>query len=383
MLSTSNFAANRANLTVLIVMPLAEQRGGAELSLRHLIEHGRGRGVDWILVFLEDGPSVREFRRLGVKVHLFEAGRLRQPHRTILTVARIARVARSERATLILGWMTKGHLYGSAAALIARTPAIWYEHGTLKPGDRFARLATVFPTRAVITVSRASARAQAAIAPVRRARMVYPGAEVDRFAVEKLATPAHLRSQLGLPAAGPVIGIVGRLQRWKGVHVLLDAFAELRTSHERAHCLVVGGPHELEPDYPAELNRQVASLGLGPAVTFAGLQANVAEWMQAMDVIVHASDGEPFGIVVIEAMALGKPVIAGSEGGPAEIITHGVDGLLVPYGDSVALARALRRYLDDPQFARRVGVAARRRASDFSARQYAENLIDTVQELAG
>jgi glycosyltransferase involved in cell wall biosynthesis len=97
--------------------------------------------------------------------------------------------------------------------------------------------------------------------------------------------------------------------------------------------------------------------------------------------VVHASDGEPFGIVVIEAMALGKPVIAGSEGGPREILTDGVDGLLVAYGDADALAAAVRVYLDDPEFARVVGAAARRRAAEFSAARYADNVIAALHEL--
>ena len=86
-----------------------------------------------------------------------------------------------------------------------------------------------------------------------------------------------------------------------------------------------------------------------------------------MDIIVHASDREPFGIVVIEAMALGKPVVAGAAGGPAEVITPGVDGLLAPFGDAPALAQALLRYLDDPALAARCAQGAALRARDFSA----------------
>jgi glycosyltransferase involved in cell wall biosynthesis len=211
---------------------------------------------------------------------------------------------------------------------------------------------------------------------------VYPGAEVDRFDPDRLMPPAAARARLGLPAAGPIIGIVSRLQRWKGIHVVIDAMDLLRRTHSTAHCIVVGGRHALEPHYEDDLERQIASLGLTEQVTLVGLQANVPEWMQAMDVIVHASDQEPFGIVVIEAMALGKPVIAGSGGGPAEIITDGVDGLLVPYGDVIAMAGALRRFLDDPSFAAQVGAAARERASEFSDRRYAENLIATLKELS-
>jgi glycosyltransferase involved in cell wall biosynthesis len=100
-----------------------------------------------------------------------------------------------------------------------------------------------------------------------------------------------------------------------------------------------------------------------------------------MDIVVHASHDEPFGIVVIEAMALGKPVIAGSQGGPREIVTDGVDGLLVRYGDPVALGAALGRCLDDPDFAVALGTAARQRAAAFSAPRYARDVVNALRDL--
>jgi glycosyltransferase involved in cell wall biosynthesis len=97
-----------------------------------------------------------------------------------------------------------------------------------------------------------------------------------------------------------------------------------------------------------------------------------------MDVFVHASDQEPFGIVIIEAMALGKPVIAGNAGGPTEIITDGVNGLLTAYDDAEALTAAILRYLDDQEFAQSAGIAARQRALQFSTQRYAQNFINTI-----
>jgi glycosyltransferase involved in cell wall biosynthesis len=144
--------------------------------------------------------------------------------------------------------------------------------------------------------------------------------------------------------------------------------------------VIVGAPHETEPAYAIELRAQTAALGLDDVVTFAGFQSNVPEWMQAMDVFVHASEHEPFGIVVIEAMALGKPVIAGSEGGPSEVITDGENGLLVPFGDAGSLAKAIVRYLDDHAFASRLGAAARARAAVFDDRTYAANVIAALRE---
>ena len=100
-----------------------------------------------------------------------------------------------------------------------------------------------------------------------------------------------------------------------------------------------------------------------------------------MDVVVHASDREPFGIVILEAMALGKPVVAGADGGPREIVSDGVDGLLAPFGDADALAHAVLRYLGDPQFPRAAGAAARAKATRFGVERFAEEVAHAVAEL--
>ena len=362
-------------MKIAIIMSLAEQRGGGELMLLHLIQHGRGAGVDWLVIFLEDGPMVEQVRALGAEVRVIVSGRLREIFRYAATVRCLAALMRREQVSLVLGWMNQGQLYGSPAARLAGVTAVWYQLGIpLVPGWG-DRMATRLPAAGILTCSQAGAKAQSAIAPSRPLRVVYPGVELDRFDPSCLPAPADMRRTLGMPVSGPLIGIVGRLQHWKGMHVLIAAMPEILATHPDAHCVIVGGPHAPEPEYPASLTAQISTLGLETKVTMVGLQPNVPEWMQAMDVIVHASDHEPFGIVVIEAMALGKPTIAGNTAGPTEIITDGVDGLLTPFEDAPALAHAVKRYLGDPAFAAQLGVAGRERAQEFSTARYAEAVI--------
>ena len=241
------------------------------------------------------------------------------------------------------------------------------------------RLATLIPSRAIITLSKDGKEAQSRIFPHRPTPLVYPGVELNRFDPTILPSPTEARRKLGLPEHGAIIGIVGRLQRWKGMHVLVEAMPQILQKHPDAHCVVIGGKHAFEPDYEDFVKTQIADLGLQEKVIMAGLQQNVPEWVQAMDVFVHASDKEPFGIVIIEAMALGKPVIAGYAGGPTEIITDGAEGLLTPYGNADALANAVIRYLDDSEFASQMAIAARKRALEFSTRRYAENFVSTLR----
>ena len=366
----------------LIVMPLGVALGGGEQMLRQLLRRGRGDGIEWIVVFLRPGPMVEEARALGIEVHLLEAGRFRNVIRRLSAIRGIARLAREQAVDFCFGWMVAGQITAGLAALIARVPCVWYQVGTPRP-DWLDRMATALPARGVLVLSRAGEIAQRRLWPHRVVRLVYPGTPLDAHDAMRCIPPIALRAKLMLPPAGPLVGIVGRLQRWKGMHVFLDAVAILRRARPDLHAVIVGGPHETEPGYGDELRTQARVLGLGAAVTFAGFQSNATEWMQAMDVVVHAADDEPFGIVVIEAMALGKPVVAGSGGGPAEIVTHGRDGLLAPYGDAAALAAAIEQYLADPGFGARAGAAARARAQQFSDVAYARNVVTALREVIG
>ncbi|NEU79166.1 glycosyltransferase family 4 protein [Nostoc sp. UIC 10630] len=366
-------------MKAIIVMPLAEQRGGGEMMLWDLVQQGRNAGVEWLVIFLEHGPMVEQVKSLGIDARVVESGRLRQIHRFIGAVFQIAAIARRERADIIVNWMWITHISGGLAAMLAGLPAVWYQLEVPSDKTWLVRLATLIPARAIITLSQDGKQAQAEIWPHRPTPLVYPGVALDRFEPDALPTPEEARRKLGLPLHGPLIGIVGRLQRWKGMHILVQAMPKILEKYPDAHCVVVGGKHDLEPDYEGFLKAEITNLGLKEQVIMAGLQRNIPEWVQAMDVFVHASDKEPFGIVIIEAMALGKPVIAGDAGGPTEIITDGMNGLLTPYGDADKLAIAILRYLDEQEFARSAGIAARQRALDFSTQNYAQNFISAIR----
>ncbi len=367
-------------MRIVVVMPLGRQLGGGELMLTQLLRQPHDPAVAFTVIFLRDGPMVAEARAHGHDVRVVEAGRFRHLRQRWAAVRAIVAIAREVHADALLAWMVAAQLMVGMASWLSGIPAVWYQVG-LPQGDLLDRIATMLPARGVIVLSQAGAAAQQALRPRRPQRLVYPGVSLAAFDATLLPPPPAMRAALGVPPQGPLIGIVGRLQRWKGMHVVIAAMPEVLRAHPDAHLLVVGGAHETEPEYARELAAQIAQLGLGAQVTLAGFQRDIPRWMQAMDVVVHASDREPFGIVVIEAMALGKPVVAGSLGGPAEVITDGVDGLLAPYGDSAALARAITRFLDDPILAASCGTRAVARARAFDEPRYARAVVHAVQEL--
>lgn len=368
-------------MKTMIVMPLAEQKGGGELMLLDLMKHGRDCGVEWLVVFLSEGPMVKQLESWGIRTKVILSGHLSEVNLFIATVSRITAIARQEQPDLILAWMWKAHLYSGLAAMLAGIPALWYQLENPRSRQLLKKIATILPAKGVVTLSAAGQKAQKQIWPHRPTHLVYPGVALERFDPSRLPSPMKSRRKLGLPLDGPLIGIVGRLQRWKGIHVVIEAMPKILKEHSNAHCAIIGGQHELELDYLDFLKDKIVTLGIKKHVTLAGLQRNVPEWMQAMDIFIHASHNEPFGIVIIEAMALGKPVIASDSGGPTEIITNGVNGLLSPYEDANALASKVLAYLERPEWAKSIGLAAQKRAHEFSTDSYAQNFINLVCNL--
>ena len=140
-----------------------------------------------------------------------------------------------------------------------------------------------------------------------------------------------------------------------------------------------------EEAYEQRLRELAGELGIAEQVEFRGFREDVGAELAAMDVAVHCSVvPEPFGQVVVQAMAAGRPVVAAAEGGPAEIVTDGVDGLLVPPREPALLAAVLRRLAEDPGLRERLGVAGRATALRHTPDRAADALVGVYRQvLAG
>jgi glycosyltransferase involved in cell wall biosynthesis len=287
------------------------------------------------------------------------------------------------RPDIVLASEAKAHLYASLAVRGRSIPIIWRQPAYPASRSLLDRLATVMPADRVIVASDYIAGAQGALWPKRRVAVVPPGIDTARYD-PAVADGAGLREAHGVPRDAPFVGIVGRLQEWKGQDVFIRAAAEILSHHPDAYFAVVGGAEMgwERGDYPERLRALAASLGIADRVLLVGQVEDTAPWFAALDVAVNASDGEPFGLVILEAMAMGTVVVAADIGGPREIIDHGRTGFLVDRTPP-AIARAVGDVLDDPELRRRVGAAARREVvqrftSDRMGRDLAEVVRDVV-----
>jgi glycosyltransferase involved in cell wall biosynthesis len=183
-------------------------------------------------------------------------------------------------------------------------------------------------------------------------------------------TRQTLANKLGVAGSGPVVVFVGRLVPEKGVAVLLQAFAQALSSFPQAMLVVVGdGPDR------ASLEALAHQLQIARSVVFAGAQQDVALFYLLADVVAIPSHSEPFGIVAVEAMAAGRPVVASNVGGLADTVVDGQTGRLVPPGNASAMAEALTWVLQSPDHAHQLGVAGQVRAiNDYSEDRLAASL---------
>lgn len=365
---------------VLLVNP-SPIRGGAEEMLAAFLRGFDPARIDADVACLSPGPFPDELVAAGHSVHLIDAGRMRQVKRYGRAVGALARLARGY--DVVCSWQVKGHYYGTLAARIARRPAIWWDHGIRpKRGEQssFAggTIPKAMPVRLVLTSSRAAAARHA------RAIAIHPGIDVERFAA---ARPAHrdaMRASFGVAPDAPLIGIVGRLQPWKGQHVFLRAAARIADAHPGALFVIAGDAiGGFSAGYPAELRAFAAELGLESRVIFAGARDDVPAVLAALDVFVHASIEEPFGIVIVEAMAAGLPVIATRGGGVPEIVTDGIDGYLVECGNDEEMAARITTLLTDPAIASRLAAAGQARArTAFSAARMLDEFTGVLERFA-
>jgi glycosyltransferase involved in cell wall biosynthesis/2-polyprenyl-3-methyl-5-hydroxy-6-metoxy-1,4-benzoquinol methylase len=349
--------------------------GGSQRVLTALTRHLPAQGVEVSAVLLQHGPLEQWLDDAGCTTHVLDAGRTREVWRTAPAILELA--ARAADADVIVSSETKGHVYGGLAAARAGVPAVWWQHGT-PTRNRIDLVAARVPARAIVCYTEEVAVAQRWVAPGRNVVVISGGIAIEEIQA-RAGSGAAVRARHGWDE-DPVVGIVGRLQTWKGQDTFLRAAALVANKVPHARFVVVGGPSGPRDEaYAQSLPRLADDLRIRSRTFFAGHQDDPYPWFDAFDLVVHASDDEPFGLVVLEGMALGKPVVASAAGGPREIIEHGRSGLLVPPRDEVRMANAIEEILSDPALAATLCNGARRRVKWFSEEKMAERLAAVVE----
>ena len=193
----------------------------------------------------------------------------------------------------------------------------------------------------------------------------YDRIDVDKFRSKVTKGRGEVRKEFNLKIEQPCIGIVGNLQRWKGQLNIIDAVGQLIDKYPDIICLLIGDSSKKSLDdiaYYQEINSKIQENNLQKNIIITGHRNDIPDLLNAIDIFIHASiTPEPYGLVVLEAMAMGKAIIASSEGGPAEMIINNKSGLLIEPNDPEILASSLDFLLSDKEKCKEMGFAAYKR----------------------
>lgn len=404
---------NRSQPRTVVYLDHTAKWSGGEIALLRTLEALDRSRVTPVVLLAEEGPFADRLREIEIETHVLPlSGRAREVRKDTLGASAllrhagagmallryavtVGRFARKRGAFALHCNSLKSDLYGLLAGRIGGVPVIWHIRDHIDPSylpGPAVRVLRLLARRApaFVLVNSESTLEKLFPEPEERARQRAARARVvyDGLADRELTSPAP-GGMRGWKNDPPRIGIVGRFVAWKGQHIFIEAARKLLQDGDNGICpvsaefVLVGKPLFGEEEYEAHLKRLAEPLG--DRVQFLGFRSDVPAVLQGLDIFVHASTTpEPFGQVVIEAMAEGVPVIASDGGGVREIVEEGVSGLRTPMGNANALADALRSLLTDPARAHRIAQAghARVRAA-FTARRSARAVESVYDDLAG
>jgi glycosyltransferase involved in cell wall biosynthesis len=358
---------------------------GGEIALARALPALLDR-VEPHVILGEDGPLVDRLRQDKINVEVIPMPTAAREVRkddvrprslgwrsvaaSVSYVWRLRQRLRVIRPDLVHTNSLKSALYGGVAGRLAGIPVIWHIRDRISPdylppaAVRLVRMAARILPSAVITNSHTTLET---LPGLHKGFVVANAVVYDPIG----ETPVENRTE------GRVyrVAVLGRLASWKGQNVFLDAFARAFPDGD-CEAWIIGSAMFGEDDFVASLHAQAQRLGVSQRVVFRGFQEDVWSELAQIDVLVHCSlTPEPFGQVVVEGMAAGVPVIASAAGGPTEIISNHVDGILTPPGDVAALAAAMRRLRDDASLCRTLVTEGRKTAFRYSPKRTATGLI--------
>lgn len=353
--------------------------GGGEIALLNLLLALDQTLWKPVVVLGAHGPLADKLRESSIETRILpldaqvaqarkdslgsdKASRVRQALSSLQYVARLSLLLKQSSARILHTNSLKADILGGLGGRLAGTPILWHVRDRIT--DEYLPPTTARVFRALcrllpqaIATNSASTLGSLELAPSDLVRVIHDGfvePSLEPDGVQVLEQPHS-----------PLIGLVGRISPWKGQDIFIRAAALVLQKFPSARFQIIGSALFGEEDYEAQVRALAQELELGDSLEFTGFRSDVQNCIARLDILVHASTmGEPFGQVVMEGMAARKPVVATRGGGVPEIVEEARSGLLVPMGDAQAMAEAILWLLENPERAREMGLAGRKRVEE-------------------
>ena len=361
--------------------------------LRPLIEFLEKQGFE-LTVVCSPGEFSDELRQQGMNLHNIYIARSMNIFQHIRTFIKVYSFIRRNQFHIV---HTHTPIAGIIAGRLAGVPIVlytahgFYFHERMHPLARWfhillEKVSALF-CDFIFTQSEEDRQIaiRVGICPERKIRWIGNGVNIQRFNPESISSESltRLRRELSLENAQYIVGIIGRLVREKGFFEFFDAAAYILKRLPETYFLVIGDA--LTSDYDEskkEIHAHIDSLGIKEHVRFAGMRDDIPELLALVDVYTLPSYREGMPRSIIEAMAMGKPVVATNIRGCREEVVDNQTGFLVPVADSKALAQAILKILENPELAEKFAQNARQRAiSMFDERLVLERQLEVYQRL--
>ncbi|HTX17165.1 MAG TPA: glycosyltransferase family 4 protein [Bacteroidota bacterium] len=360
-ISTQHRAMTESQPRIAIVC-FSRSLGGLELSTLRLVRTMSAKGVFAEAVVPPDSPLSRKAKEWEVRSVTMEP---RWRYGDYFAARRLAAILKKNRIDFVILMQSHDiHLASLASQWLPQARLIFYQQMDSRHDKRDLFHTWVFSKLSLwITLTQRMRENALAFTrmPAERMKVVPLGTDLERFD-PSLWDKAGARSALGLPPGALIVGVMGRLDPGKGQELVMRALPSLVQSHPNLVYVIAGEETAGESGHKAELERLRMDLLLEDHVRFFPFTDDVPRFMAALDIFLLPSYAETFGLVVIEAMAMGTPVIATDAGGVPEIVTDGKTGLLIEPKSIPAVSSALQRLLDDEGLRRSLGSTAKEEA---------------------
>jgi glycosyltransferase involved in cell wall biosynthesis len=370
----------RLPLRVAFVNHTAEL-GGGEIALLELVRNLDVSLISPIVILFANGPLVPLLRET-IEVHVvslssdvLKAKKDQLNLRTLVRsgpvldtasfMYRLRGLLRSLNPNVVYTNSLKADLLGGVTGRLLGIPVVWHVRDRISPEyipgnivKIFRILAKIIPTRIIANSASTLYSISAESMSQRDAGqgvVIHDGVDIEKYTVHDECSKDHWIT----------IGLIGRISPWKGQDVFIEAVRLIYRYYPNVRFQIIGSVTFGETDFCQRIQQLLQMYKLTDIIELVGFESNIPRRLSTLDIVVHASViPEPFGQVIIEAMAAGKPVIATNGGGVPEIVCDGINGILIPMKDAESMALAMTKLIIDKALCSRMGSAARSHVSE-------------------
>jgi glycosyltransferase involved in cell wall biosynthesis len=346
--------------------------GGGEYSFLELLSNLRGT---WEIMSVvpetaELASRLRE-REIDTITLPLAPLRLRSAPKAVLCLIGYIRLCCKYRPALVYANGSRAAFYGGIAGRLLRLPVLWH----CRMADRDPLLDAILSilTSCIIVNSNATAaRFKRAIR--HKIRTVYNGLDLQRLRDPSIEKPESVRDDWKM------ILVIARVSRWKRHDLALHAFERIAELEPKAHLVCLGAKDHLDPEWWDDLQMLTFQSRFSGRIHWMGQVEDIRPWLRSAFLLLLPSLNEPFGRVLVEAMACGVPVIATRSGGVPEIVREQIDGILVTPGSANEVCEAVIQLLRDESLRNRLSESGRKRAEEFSLERHVNQMVQVFEE---